>query len=179
MPKVSHFALLNVARDATPEDIKKAFKKLSLVYHSDKFHAWLVTSLDKNDALDIYKQLTEASQTLQDVDRRRDYQATFQPLPATAADELFHAKWERLQQQYTAYAQRTLSGIHYAEFLQDQMRQLQLRQQENTQQLELMQGHLLQFQKLLQAETRQAANDKEEISRLKVSLAQACTEMLV
>ena len=48
-----YYATLGVARDASPEDIKKAFRKLARQFHPD-------TATDKKSAEEKFKEITEA-----------------------------------------------------------------------------------------------------------------------
>lgn len=59
------YAVLGVSRDASPEEIKKAYRKLAREYHPD-------TSAHDN-AEDRFKQISAAYETLSDPERRRRY----------------------------------------------------------------------------------------------------------
>jgi curved DNA-binding protein len=60
-----YYAVLGVERDAKPEDIKKAYRKLAHKYHPD------VSKLA--DAEDKFKELAEAYETLKDPEKRAAY----------------------------------------------------------------------------------------------------------
>ena len=60
-----YYATLGVARDASPEDIKKAYRKLARKYHPD-------VSKEK-DANERFKDTAEAYATLKDPDKRTAY----------------------------------------------------------------------------------------------------------
>ncbi len=60
-----YYALLGVAVDAPPSDIKAAFKKLALQYHPDVYKG--------EDAHERMRVLLQAYQTLNDPNTRRDY----------------------------------------------------------------------------------------------------------
>jgi curved DNA-binding protein len=60
-----YYQTLGVARDASEEDIKKAYRKLARKYHPD-------VSKEK-DAEERFKQVAEAYETLHDKDKRRAY----------------------------------------------------------------------------------------------------------
>lgn len=86
--KESHYDLLQVPQTATDNDIKKAYRKLALKYHPDK---------NKNDpaAGEKFKDVQHAYDTLTDVSRRREYDASIstQSFPrynTTAPSSAFH-----------------------------------------------------------------------------------------
>src|SRR5215207_9386414 len=61
-----YYATLGVSREATPEEIKKAFRKLARQYHPD-------TATDKKAAEEKFKELNEAHEVLSDPEKRRKY----------------------------------------------------------------------------------------------------------
>ena len=61
-----YYATLGVARDASADDIKKAFRKLARLYHPD-------TAKDKKTAEAKFKEINEANEVLSDPDKRRKY----------------------------------------------------------------------------------------------------------
>jgi curved DNA-binding protein len=60
-----YYAILGLARDATPEDIKKAYRKLARKYHPD-------VSKEPN-AEEKFKEVAEAYETLKDTEKRAAY----------------------------------------------------------------------------------------------------------
>lgn len=66
MATEDYYKILDISREATPDDIKKAYRKLALKYHPDK------TKGDK-EAEVKFKQINEAYQVLSDPTRRRQY----------------------------------------------------------------------------------------------------------
>ncbi len=68
-----YYAILGVARDAGPDDIKKAYRKLARKYHPD-------VSKEKN-AEEKFKEVAEAYETLKDAEKRAAYDklGTYQP----------------------------------------------------------------------------------------------------
>jgi DnaJ-class molecular chaperone len=56
---------LEVAENATPEQIKQAYRKLSMMYHPDKN--------DNPLAREKWEAINEAYEVLMDVERRREY----------------------------------------------------------------------------------------------------------
>jgi len=65
MAKRDYYEVLGVDRDATPEDIKKAFRKLAFQCHPDHNHS--------ADSEEKFKELNEAYQVLSDPDKRSAY----------------------------------------------------------------------------------------------------------
>jgi len=69
MPK-DYYKTLGVAEDASKEDIKKAFRKLSMKYHPDRNQG------DKN-AEEKFKEINEAYTVLSDTNKRKQYDSPF------------------------------------------------------------------------------------------------------
>lgn len=65
------YKILGVDKKATKNDIKKAFKKLSMKYHPDKQSG--KTDEEKQEAERKFKEINEAYQILSDQDKRRNY----------------------------------------------------------------------------------------------------------
>src|SRR6202022_2386571 len=100
-----YYKVLNVPREASSEDIKKAFRKLARQYHPD-------VAKDKKGAEEKFKEINEAYEVLGDPDSRRKYDelgshwrdgAGFQPPPgwqqgraqsAQDADEAFGLRFD-------------------------------------------------------------------------------------
>ncbi len=61
-----YYAILGVPRDASPEDIKKAFRKLARKHHPD-------VAKDKKGAEEKFKEINEANEVLGDPEKRRKY----------------------------------------------------------------------------------------------------------
>lgn len=61
-----YYAVLGVPRDATQDDIKKAFRKLAREYHPD-------IAKDKKAAEQKFKEINEANAVLSDPEKRRKY----------------------------------------------------------------------------------------------------------
>lgn len=61
-----YYEILGVAKDATAQDIKKAYRKLALKYHPDK-------NPGNKEAEEKFKQVSEAYQVLSDEDKRAAY----------------------------------------------------------------------------------------------------------
>ena len=66
MPGVDYYQALGVDKNATPEQIKKAYRKMAMKYHPD--HA----KGDKS-AEEKFKQISEAYAVLSDKEKRQHY----------------------------------------------------------------------------------------------------------
>ncbi len=63
--KRDYYEVLGVSRDASLEDIKKAFRKMAFQYHPDRNH--------DSGASDRFKEVNEAYEVLSDTDKRANY----------------------------------------------------------------------------------------------------------
>src|SRR5436190_18199166 len=61
-----YYATLGIARDASADEIKKAFRKLARQYHPD-------VAKDKKAAEAKFKEINEAHEVLSDPEKRRKY----------------------------------------------------------------------------------------------------------
>ncbi|MBT4962712.1 MAG: molecular chaperone DnaJ [Francisellaceae bacterium] len=66
MSKEDYYQLLNVSKDTSQVDIKKAYRKLAMKYHPDK-------NPDNKAAEEKFKQISEAYEILSDVQKRQAY----------------------------------------------------------------------------------------------------------
>lgn len=66
MSKRDYYEVLGVSRDASGDDIKKAYRKAALQFHPDR-------NPDKPDAEEKFKEATEAYSVLSNADNRRKY----------------------------------------------------------------------------------------------------------
>ena len=67
MAKTDYYELLGIARTASDEEIKKAFKKLALKHHPDR------NPNNKKEAEEKFKEIAEAYEVLSDQDKRERY----------------------------------------------------------------------------------------------------------
>ena len=67
MAETDYYQILGVSRNATAEEIKKAYRKLALKYHPDKAKG------DKKQAEEKFKQISEAYAVLSDAAKRQQY----------------------------------------------------------------------------------------------------------
>src|SRR5512135_2555086 len=66
MPKRDYYEVLGVGRSASPEEIKKAYRKLAMQFHPDR-------NPGKKDAEEKFKEAAEAYEVLGDPDKRQRY----------------------------------------------------------------------------------------------------------
>lgn len=66
MAKRDYYEVLGVARNASPEEIKKAYRQLALKYHPDR-------NQDNPEAEEKFKQASEAYSVLADAEKRQTY----------------------------------------------------------------------------------------------------------
>ncbi|MGC9530039.1 MAG: molecular chaperone DnaJ [Candidatus Bipolaricaulaceae bacterium] len=79
MPK-DYYELLGVSRDASQEEIKRAYRRLAKQYHPDKFKG------DKGEAERRFREITEAYEILSDPDKRAQYDRFGHAGPAQGFD---------------------------------------------------------------------------------------------
>jgi curved DNA-binding protein CbpA len=79
--QLSHYALLQLPEEATPEQLRQAFRRLSKRFHPD------TTSLPAVEAEQAFQQLQQAYAVISDPQARRRYDAELRlaRLPAVAA----------------------------------------------------------------------------------------------
>lgn len=71
MAQKDYYSILGVSKNATEEEIKKAYKKLCLKYHPDK---WVnATEEERKEAESKFKEANEANSVLSDPQKRQNY----------------------------------------------------------------------------------------------------------
>ena len=66
-----YYEILGVSKDASDDDIKKAYRKLAMKYHPDR---WVNgTEEEKKDAEQKFKEISEANEVLSDPQKRQMY----------------------------------------------------------------------------------------------------------
>lgn len=71
MAKKDYYDLLGVEKTASEAEIKKAYRKLAMKYHPDRFSN--ASESEKKEAEDKFKEINEAYQVLSDADKRSKY----------------------------------------------------------------------------------------------------------
>lgn len=66
MSRKDYYKILNVAKDATVDDIKKSYRELAKKYHPDK-------NPNNTEAEEKFKEISEAYEVLSDADKRKKY----------------------------------------------------------------------------------------------------------
>lgn len=65
------YDILGVPKNASPEDIKKAYRKLAIQHHPDKFKHEDANKVEENE--ELFKQIGQAYSVLSDTDKRARY----------------------------------------------------------------------------------------------------------
>ena len=86
-----YYEVLGVARDASADDIKKAYRKLALKWHPDQ-HA----GGEREEAEHRFKSISEAYEVLSDPEKRAPY-------------DRFGENWEHGQEFQPGFGERTMS----------------------------------------------------------------------
>ena len=71
MAKRDYYEVLGVDKNASENDIKKAYRKAAMKYHPDKFAN--ATDAEKKDAEEKFKEINEAYQVLSDNEKKQQY----------------------------------------------------------------------------------------------------------
>jgi len=67
MAKRDYYEVLGISRDSSPDDVKRAFKKLALKYHPDR------NPDNRKESEERFKEVAEAYEVLSDPEKRRRY----------------------------------------------------------------------------------------------------------
>lgn len=70
---MDYYGILNLARNATSDEIKQAYRKLALTSHPD------IVKTDKQEAEEKFKEINLAYDTLSDPIKRREYDRSHPP----------------------------------------------------------------------------------------------------
>ena len=99
MAALNHYELLEIASNASPQDLRQAFRRLSKRYHPD------TTTLPAAQAAEGFRQLQLAYLTLSDPERRRVYDTSLSQAQAPPAPPVW-----RVAPVKPAPVRRALSG---------------------------------------------------------------------
>ena len=71
MAQKDYYSILGVDKNASTDDIKKAYKKLCIKYHPDK--SMNASEKERKDAEEKFKEINEANSVLSDEEKRKNY----------------------------------------------------------------------------------------------------------
>ena len=71
MPSKNYYEILGVDKQSSDEDIKKAYRKLAMKYHPDRFSG--ASEAEKKNAENKFKEISEAYSVLSDKNKRQQY----------------------------------------------------------------------------------------------------------
>ena len=72
--ETNYYAVLEVSKDSSPNDIKKAYLKAALKFHPDRLYTNSTILLKL--CTQIFQKINTANETLSDADKRKEYDAT-------------------------------------------------------------------------------------------------------
>lgn len=145
--KKNYYDILQVNKNASPIIIEKAYKTLAKMYHPD-----LQTEDKKKRAEEIFKQINEAYETLSDLEKKKNYDASLEK------EEPNHSSKATAKQNYnTDSSPHTTNTISIRELRDRQEKErLRLKKLEQT---KLYQEELQHIQEQLQQAKEQAYHD--------------------
>ena len=69
--KRDYYEVLGVSKNATPDELKRAYRKLSMLYHPDRQAG--KSDTEKKEAEEKFKECSEAYSVLSDEEKRANY----------------------------------------------------------------------------------------------------------
>lgn len=90
------YDILGVSKDATQDEIKKAYRKLSLKYHPDKHTGDTPEEQKKNE--ELFKEVTEAYDVLSNPEKREQYDNPYSGINSGFGDFFYNPFARRKQQ---------------------------------------------------------------------------------
>jgi len=88
MAKRDYYQVLGVSRDASPDDIKRAYRRMAMKFHPDK-------NPDNKEAEDKFKECAEAYEVLSDSEKRQRYdQYGHEGLRGMGMHDYSHMRWQ-------------------------------------------------------------------------------------
>ena len=89
MPKRDYYEVLGVAKNASPDDIKRAYRRMAIKYHPDK------NPDNKKEAEVKFKECAEAYEVLSDTEKRQRYdQFGHDGLRGSGVRDYSHMRWQ-------------------------------------------------------------------------------------
>ncbi len=89
MPKRDYYEVLGVAKNASPDEIKRAYRRMAIKYHPDK------NPDNKQEAEAKFKECAEAYEVLSDTEKRQRYdQFGHDGLRGVGMRDYTHMKWQ-------------------------------------------------------------------------------------
>eukprot|EP01026_Neomeris_dumetosa_P075777 TRINITY_DN8061_c1_g1_i1.p2 TRINITY_DN8061_c1_g1~~TRINITY_DN8061_c1_g1_i1.p2 ORF type:complete len:263 (+),score=22.16 TRINITY_DN8061_c1_g1_i1:52-840(+) len=132
---VDCYSVLGLSRGASEQDIKKAFKKLALLYHPDR----LTTSsqLEQKAAAKKFQEITEAYNNLSNGNSRTNQQPSHQDKPASEQERVVRqgtSNYYNYQRPYRQQQTKQTRGTYQAYYQQTTYTQQQYKYWEQKQQ---------------------------------------------
>lgn len=96
----NYYQILEIGRDATTSEIKRAFRTLAKRYHPDKLDS-KYTDEQISDAKRLFREVCNAYDVLQDKKRKADYDRRLQYIEhQTKSNSSFYDRFKRVNQDY-------------------------------------------------------------------------------